>query len=66
MTEEQTPWYRSDRQCGKLTAGDLFAPKFVPPPCGFVGGRERITPELDDAYVAPYPSPAGVVHRRPP
>jgi hypothetical protein len=29
------------------------------PPFQFGLGKEQITPELDNAYVAPFPSPAG-------
>jgi hypothetical protein len=40
-----------------LVDGDLSAPKFVSPSSRFVRGRERITPESDNAYVSPYPEP---------
>jgi hypothetical protein len=49
-----------------LTAGDS-PPRFIPPPFQFGLGKEWITSELDNAYVAPYPessrsySPAATV-----
>jgi hypothetical protein len=49
-----------------LTAGDLFAPKSVPPPSGFVRDRKWIESELNGAYVAPFPESSRRLHRRPP
>jgi hypothetical protein len=43
-----------------FTAGDLFAPKFAPPPSGFVRCRERITSGRDNHTWRHRPSPAGV------
>jgi hypothetical protein len=45
-------WIRSPAR-QTLTTGDISAPKFVSPLSGFVRGRERITPESDNSYVAP-------------
>jgi hypothetical protein len=56
----------SDRQRKMFTAGDLFAPKFVPPPSGFVRDRKWIESKLNDAYVAPFPESSRRLHRRPP
>jgi hypothetical protein len=52
VTDEGAPWYSNQSGSDRLTAGDLSAPKLVPPPSGFVGSRERITPELGNSYVA--------------
>jgi hypothetical protein len=60
---EEAPWYsvlcRSERQHDNLTAGDLFAPKFTPPPSGFVRSGERITSGRDNLTWRHRPSPAG-------
>jgi hypothetical protein len=40
-----------------LTAGDLFAPKFTPPPSGFVRSREPDNVGEGQPYVAPPPEP---------
>jgi hypothetical protein len=58
-------------QCPKMdqnaSAKKISPPRFVPPPFQFGLGKERIMPELDNAYVAPYPessrsySPAATV-----
>ena len=58
-SDEAVPWYsvlcRSESQRGLLTAGDLFAPKFAPPPSRFVRSREWITSGRNNTYVAPPP-----------
>jgi hypothetical protein len=57
---------RSNRQRKMFTASDLFAPKFVPPPSGFVRDRKWIESKLNGAYVAPFPESSRRLHRRPP
>ena len=52
VTDEGAPWYSNQSGSDRLTAGDLSAPKLVPSSSGFVGSRERITPELGNSYVA--------------
>jgi hypothetical protein len=74
-TEYQAPWYSnvwgSDRQRGLLTAGDLPALRFAPPPLGFALAGNRITlrgkkivvvVELEATPVSRNTSP--VAHRR--
>jgi hypothetical protein len=46
-------------QCPEMdqtaSAKKISPPRFVPTLFQFGLGKERITPELDNAYVAPYP-----------